>query len=267
MSWLRGACTSCERAPASERGAWTSWLLAVCVSIAFADATSGGQEVCAIPTVAEREKTVTTLIVAASNFLIVVSVLSDCVLTAFSTGDLQTYLVFSFNMLWPVPSPGPRHDKGVLPGMPPTDDPANCLGLWYRVAAMSPSIGRCAVGVCAITFLLYTLGGCTTAPPAPGSRQGLPAPIREVLPNGMRLIIQEHRAAATVAIHLWTGVGGRVEAVGGRTNAGTSNDYTFYYLLLPATRTAQGISTIADMVLNSVFDATELARERDVVFE
>jgi hypothetical protein len=60
--------------------------LAVCVSIAFADATSGGQEVCAIPTVAEREKTVTTLIVAASNFLIAVSVLSDCVLTAFSTG-------------------------------------------------------------------------------------------------------------------------------------------------------------------------------------
>src|SRR5712692_1604491 len=87
-SWLRGACTSCDRAPARERGACTSWLLAVCVSIAFADATSGGQEVCAIPTVAEREKTVTTLIVAASNFLIVVSVLSDCVLTAFSTGVL-----------------------------------------------------------------------------------------------------------------------------------------------------------------------------------
>src|SRR5713101_8386698 len=87
-SWLRGACTSCDRAPARKRGACTSWLLAVCVSIAFADATSGGQEVCAIPTVAEREKTVTTLIVAASNFLIVVSVLSDCVLTAFSTGVL-----------------------------------------------------------------------------------------------------------------------------------------------------------------------------------
>jgi zinc protease len=137
-----------------------------------------------------------------------------------------------------------------------------------------------------------------TAPPAPGSR-GLPAPIREVLPNGMRLIIQEHRAAATVAIHLWTGVGGRdepvgergfshfaehmlfkgtdtrprgfvesdVEAVGGRTNAGTSNDYTFYYLLLPATRTVPGIALIADMVLNSAFDPTELTRERDVVFE
>lgn len=191
-----------------------------------------------------------------------------------------------------------RGYEGVLPGMPSTDDPANCLGLWYRVAAMVPSIGRCAVRVCAIAFLLYTLGGCVTASPTPGSR-GLPAPIREVLPNGMRLIIQEHHAAATVAIHLWAGVGGRdeavgergfshfaehmlfkgtetrprgfverdVEAVGGRTNAGTSNDYTFYYLLLPATRMVAGISVMADMVLNSVFDPTELARERDVVFE
>ncbi|HSL49130.1 MAG TPA: pitrilysin family protein [Candidatus Deferrimicrobiaceae bacterium] len=127
----------------------------------------------------------------------------------------------------------------------------------------------------------------------------MPAPVRDVLPNGMRLIIQEHRAASTVAIHLWAGVGGRdeavaergfshfaehmlfkgtdtrprgfverdVEAVGGRTNAGTSNDYTFYYLLLPATQARPGIALIADMVLNSVFDPIELGRERDVVFE
>jgi zinc protease len=120
-----------------------------------------------------------------------------------------------------------------------------------------------------------------------------------VLPNGLRLIIQEHRAASTVAIHLWTGVGGRdeavgergfshfaehmlfkgtttrprgfveteVESVGGRTNAGTSNDYTFYYLLLPATKTVPGIRLIADMALNSIFAPAELSRERDVVFE
>jgi zinc protease len=214
-------------------------------------------------------------------------------------GVLFRRLCFLFNQLLAIFTSGARGHEGVLPGMALPDDPANCLGLWYRVAAMTPSIGRCAVGVCAIIILLYMLAGCTTALPAPGSRHGLPAPIREVLPNGMRLIVQEHRAAATVAIHLWTGVGGRdeavgergfshfaehmlfkgtetrsrgfverdVEAVGGRTNAGTSNDYTFYYLLLPATRTAEGISTIADMVLNSVFDPTELTRERDVVFE
>jgi zinc protease len=115
----------------------------------------------------------------------------------------------------------------------------------------------------------------------------------------MRLIMQEHRAASTVAIYVWAGVGGRdeamgergfshfaehmlfkgtetrprgfveaeVEGVGGRTNAGTSNDYTFYYLLLPAARALPGIPLIADMVLNSVFDPVELGRERDVVFE
>ncbi len=123
--------------------------------------------------------------------------------------------------------------------------------------------------------------------------------MREVLPNGMRLIVQEHRTASTVAVHLWAGVGGRdeaigergfshfaehmlfkgtttrprgfvdreVEAVGGRTNAGTSNDYTFYYLLLPAARALSGISLMADMVLNSVFEPAELGREREVVFE
>jgi zinc protease len=115
----------------------------------------------------------------------------------------------------------------------------------------------------------------------------------------MRLIIQEHRVSDVVALHLWVGVGGRdefpaergfshfaehmlfkgtatrgpgfvdrdIEAVGGRTNAGTSWDYTFYYILLPASRAAQGIEILADIAFNSVFDPAELAREREVVFE
>src|SRR6476661_9226231 len=166
---------------------------------------------------------------------------------------------------------------------------------------MTPTPSR-RRSVCALAIVLLTTAGCATgtASSAPSSpSHGLPAPTREVLPNGMRLIIQEHRAAATVAIHLWTGVGGRdeavgergfshfaehmmfkgtatrprgfveteVESVGGRTNAGTSNDYTFYYLLLPASRTVPGIRLIADMVLDSIFDPGELAREREVVFE
>src|ERR1700737_2454482 len=166
---------------------------------------------------------------------------------------------------------------------------------------MTPPPSRRRI-VAALAIVLHPTAGCATgtASSAPSSpSHGLPAPIREVLPNGMRLIIQEHRAASTVAIHLWTGVGGRdkaagergfshfaehmlfkgtatrprgfveseVESVGGRTNAGTSNDYTFYYLLLPAARALPGIALIADMVLNSVFDPAELTREREVVFE
>src|SRR5258706_99858 len=143
---------------------------------------------------------------------------------------------------------------------------------------MTPTPSR-RRSVCALAIVLLTTAGCATgtassAPSAPS--HGLPAPIREVLPNGMRLIIQEHRAASTVAIHLWTGVGGRDESVGERGFShfaehmmfkGTSNDYTFYYLLLPAARALPGIALIADMVLNSVFDPTELTREREVVFE
>jgi len=115
----------------------------------------------------------------------------------------------------------------------------------------------------------------------------------------MRVIIQEHRASDVVALHLWVDVGGRderpdelgfshfvehmlfkgtpslgpgfvereVEGVGGRTNAGTSLDYTFYYLLLPARQALRGIDVLADVAFNSAFDPKELDRERQVIFE
>lgn len=145
-------------------------------------------------------------------------------------------------------------------------------------------------------FVLF-LWGCATnpAPLVPA----LPAPERTVLDNGMRLILQEHRASDVVALHLWVGVGARderpdesgfahfvehmlfkgterrargfvdreVESVGGRTNAGTSLDYTFYYLLLPSPRTMQGVELLADMAFNSTFDPAEMNRERQVIFE
>lgn len=128
---------------------------------------------------------------------------------------------------------------------------------------------------------------------------GLSSPTRQVLPNGMRLIIQEHRAADVVALYLFVGVGGRdeapdelgfshfqehmlfkgtdtqgpgfvdleVEGVGGRSNASTSLDDTFYYLVLPVGETAKGIRLLADMAFRSKFDPVELNRERDVIFE
>jgi hypothetical protein len=73
--------------------------LALCISIALADATSGGQEVCAIPAVAEREKTVRTLNTTARSFLIV-SVLSDCILAVFRTGSFLLALGAPLAALW-----------------------------------------------------------------------------------------------------------------------------------------------------------------------
>jgi zinc protease len=143
------------------------------------------------------------------------------------------------------------------------------------------------------------VSGCATGTSPIGSSRGLPPPLREVLANGTRLIIQDHRAADVVAVELWLGVGARdeaadergyshlvehmlfkgtttlgrgfvdreIEGAGGRTNAGTSYDYTFYYLLLPAGRVARGIEVLAAMALDASFDPEEIVREREVVFE
>lgn len=149
-----------------------------------------------------------------------------------------------------------------------------------------------------LALAISALPSCASGRRAVVSR-GLPPPSRDVLASGVRLVVQEHRTSNIVALQLWVGVGGRdeaphergfahlaehmlfkgtetlgrgfvdheVEAVGGRTNAGTSYDYTYYYMLLPAARVARGIEVLADMVVNSRFDRDELDREREVVFD
>jgi zinc protease len=157
-------------------------------------------------------------------------------------------------------------------------------------------VRRAARFICVLAAVI-AFPACST--PTRSTPPVVSGPSREVLPNGMRLIVQEHRVSDVVALHLWVGVGGRdefpgergfshfaehmlfkgtttrgpgfvdreIEAVGGRTNAGTSWDYTFYYILLPSQRAAHGIEVLSDMVFNSVFDPRELAREREVVYE
>ena len=133
---------------------------------------------------------------------------------------------------------------------------------------------------------------------APGDGE-LPAPVRQVLPNGLRLIVQEHRASDIVAVYLYVGVGVRyerpdqlgyshfqehmlfkgtdkwgpgyidrtVEGVGGRTNATTSFDFTDFYIMAPTESLETAMQTLADMVFRSTFDPNEVAREREVIFE
>lgn len=155
-------------------------------------------------------------------------------------------------------------------------------------------------------FLVIVLSGVLSGCSVPGAvrspadqAKGLPPPIRQVLPSGLRLIIQDHRAADVVALYLFVGVGVRdeapeelgfshfqehmlfkgtdtqgpgfvdraVEGVGGRSNANTSLDYTYYYLLMPSEEMARGIQILADMAFRSKFDPVELDREREVIFE
>jgi zinc protease len=145
--------------------------------------------------------------------------------------------------------------------------------------------------------LLLILAACSasgvkpTPPPSPLSRQ--------VLPNGVRVIVEEHRTSDVVALQLWVGAGGRdeapselglahylehmlfkgtptrprgfidrdVEGVGGRMNASTSLDYTYYHILLPATRVLDGIETLADISVNASLDEQQLDGEKKVVLE
>jgi hypothetical protein len=58
-----------------------------------------------------------------------------------------------------------------------------------------------------------------------------------------------------------------VEGVGGRINAGTSWDYTFYHTVLPASRATAGIEMLADVAVNASLDATLLEAEKQVVLE
>jgi len=131
------------------------------------------------------------------------------------------------------------------------------------------------------------------------TRNALPLPERHVLPNGVVLIVQEHRASDVVALQLWVKVGGRdespdefglshylehmlfkgtptrppgsidlmVEGVGGQSNAFTSSDFTHYDVVLPADRAAAGIEMLADIAVNANFDRKELESEKQVVFE
>ena len=134
---------------------------------------------------------------------------------------------------------------------------------------------------------------------APTASNVLPPPQRHVLPNGVVLIVQEHRASDVVALQLWVKVGGRdeapdelglshylepmlfkgtptrppgsidlmIEGVGGQSNAFTSSDFTHYDVVLPADRVATGIEMLADIAVNANFVQKELDSERQVVFE
>ena len=72
---------------------------------------------------------------------------------------------------------------------------------------MIRSLGRRAPWRLAAALLLLTAcagsGPRSTAPGGGAADAELPPPVRQVLRNGMRLIVQDHRAADIVAIYLF----------------------------------------------------------------
>jgi len=122
---------------------------------------------------------------------------------------------------------------------------------------------------------------------------------REVLPNGLTLLVQEDRSAPVVAVvtHVkagffdepdrWAGISHVLEhmffkgtprrgvgaiaretkSAGGYLNASTTYDHTTYFAVLPASGFAQALDIQADALRHSLIDDAELARELQVIIQ
>jgi zinc protease len=156
---------------------------------------------------------------------------------------------------------------------------------------------RCGALAALAVLLLGSACALTRLEPPP--RRGVTSPTRLVLPNGVTIIVHEHRSSEVVAIQLWVKVGARdeapaelglahylehmvfkgtpsrppgfidrdVERAGGRVNGSTSLDYTNYRMIVPAQRATSGIDMLVDIGVNATLDATLLDAEKRVVLE
>jgi predicted Zn-dependent peptidase len=117
--------------------------------------------------------------------------------------------------------------------------------------------------------------------------------------NGVRIVLEHIPTVRSVAIGIWIGTGSRNEneknngishflehmffkgtkvrtardiaesfdSIGGQVNAFTSKEYTCYYAKVLDEHASFALEVLADMFFNSVFDETELKKEKNVVLE
>jgi len=122
---------------------------------------------------------------------------------------------------------------------------------------------------------------------------------REVLPNGLRIVTETITYVQSVALGIWIGVGARdetdelrgishaiehmlfkgterrnaqqiadeMDSVGGDINAFTSKEHTCYHVRVLSEYVPLAVDILSDMVLKSVVDPDELAREQNVILE
>jgi zinc protease len=124
-------------------------------------------------------------------------------------------------------------------------------------------------------------------------------PERVHLANGLTAVLQPHDAADVAAVQLWVRAGARDEAreeaglshfiehllfkgtpsrgpgvidetisgLGGEMNAATSQDWTYFHVVLPAERLDTALAVLADAAQHALLDPVEVERERHVVLE
>jgi len=119
------------------------------------------------------------------------------------------------------------------------------------------------------------------------------------LDNGLTVLIKENHANPIVTLDVWVNTGSmnephtiggvshflehmlfkgtqkrpvgqvdlEIESVGGETNAGTSKDFTHYYVTVAADYVSTGLDVLSDVMMNSALDPGEMERERQVILE
>jgi len=142
-----------------------------------------------------------------------------------------------------------------------------------------------------ILLIASSLAAATTIPPIPYKHR--------VLPNGMEVYSVQDRSTPTVAIHVWYRVGAKsdpegrsgfahlfehimfkstknmpsemmdrlTEDVGGFNNAGTSDDFTVYYEVVPSNYLETLLWAEAERLGSLTVDDANFKSERDVVKE
>jgi predicted Zn-dependent peptidase len=123
--------------------------------------------------------------------------------------------------------------------------------------------------------------------------------VKEILPNGLRVIAEPLREFSSVSIGIWILAGSRdeetsqsgishliehltfkgtsrrtarqialeIDSLGGSLNAFTSKEFTSFYARVLGDSLSQAMDVLADITLNSVFAARELSKEKDVILQ
>jgi zinc protease len=141
----------------------------------------------------------------------------------------------------------------------------------------------------ALSYTVETIGEDAT---------GTVVPLTKVTySNGLVALIKESHSSPIVTVDAWCGTGAAsevdslngishffehmffkgterhprgemdkiIKGLGGMNNAGTSVEYTHYYVTVPSENYLVALDVLSDALLHSVFDPEEVTRERDVV--
>lgn len=131
------------------------------------------------------------------------------------------------------------------------------------------------------------------------SHRSVSGVVKEVLPNGLRVILEPLRDFSSVSIGVWVLAGSRdensrqsgishliehlafkgtpgrsagqiareIDSLGGSLNAFTSKEFTSFYTRVLGENLTQSMDILSDITLNSVFAPEELIKEKDVILQ